>query len=72
MRTKEKINENHKILTTNDTNTLVSDGELFQTPMVSSTDDTPTDPNLLLCQESLFSISNSTAPTIHSVVTSGT
>ena len=50
----------------------MSDGELFQTPLVSSTDDTPTDPNLLLCQESLFSISNSTGPTIHSAVTPGT
>ena len=37
------INENYKILTTNDTNTLPSDDELLETPLVSSTDDTPPD-----------------------------
>ena len=70
MRTKGIINENYKILTTNDTNTLPSDDELLETPLVSSTDDTLNDPNLLSFQESQFSISNSTAPTIHSAVTS--
>ena len=46
--TKEIINENHKILTTNDTNTLPSDDELLETSLVSSTDDTPPDSNFLL------------------------
>ena len=72
MRTKGIINENYKILTTNDTNTLPSDDELLETPLVSSIDDTLNDPNLLSFQESQFSISNSTAPTIHSAVTSVT
>ena len=72
LRTKGIINENYKILTTNDTNTLPSDDELLETPLVSSTDDTPPDSNLLLFQESQFSVSNSTAPTIHGAVTSGT
>ena len=35
-------------------------------------DDNPPDPNLLLFQELQFSVSNSTAPTIYSAVTSGT
>ena len=51
---------------TNDTNTLPSDDEILETPLVSSTDDTLTDPNLLLFQESQFS----TAPTVHSAVRS--
>ena len=72
LRTKGIINENYKILTTNDTNTLLSDDELLETPLVSSTDDTPPDSNLLLFQESQFSVSNSTAPTIHGAVTSVT
>ena len=72
MRTKGIINENYKILTTNDSNTLASDDELLETPLVSSTDDTPPDSNLLLFQELQFSVSNSTAPTIHGAVTSGT
>ena len=46
LRTKEIINENYKILTTNSTNTIASDDEL----LVSSTDDTLPDPNLLLFQ----------------------
>ena len=49
---------------TNDTNTLPSDDEILETPLVSSTDD----PNLLLFQESQFT----TAPTIHSAVRSVT
>ena len=72
LRTKGIINQNYKILMTNDTNTLPSDGELLETPLVSSADDTPPDPNLLLFQELPFSVSNSTAPTIHSAVISGT
>ena len=44
LRTKGIINENYKILTTNDT----SDHELLETLLVSSTDDTPPDSNLLL------------------------
>ena len=44
LHTKGIINENYKILTTNDT----SDHELLQTPLVSSTDDTPPNSNLLL------------------------
>ena len=72
MRTKGIINENYKILTTNDSNTLASDDELLETPLVSSTDDTPPDSNLLLFQELQFSVSNSTARTIHGAVTSGT
>ena len=44
LRTKGIINENYKILTTNDT----SDHELLQTPLVSSIDDTPPNSNLLL------------------------
>ena len=72
LRTKGIINENCKILTTNDTNTLPSDDELLETHLVSSTDDTPPDSNLLLFQESQFSVFNSTAPTIHGAVTSGT
>ena len=46
LRTKKIINENYKILTTNSTNTIASDDEL----LVSSTDDTLPDPNLLLFQ----------------------
>ena len=57
---------------TNDTNTLLSDDRLLETLMVSSTDDTLPDPRLLLFKESQFSASNSTAPTIHSAVTSVT
>ena len=72
LRTKGIINENYKILTTNDTNTLLIDDKLLETPLVSSTDDTPPDSNLLLFQESQFSVFNSTAPTIHGAVTSGT
>ena len=64
------ISGNCEILTTNDTNTLPSDDELLETPLVSSTADTPPDPNLLLFQESQFSVSNRTASTIHSAVTS--
>ena len=70
MRTKEIINENYKILTTNDANALPSDDELLETPLVSSTDNTLNDPNLLLFQESQFSTSTSTLSTIHSTVTS--
>ena len=70
--TKGIINENYKILTTNDTNTLPSDDKLLETPLVSRTDDTRPDSDLLLFQESQFSVSNSTAPTIHGSVTSGT
>ena len=66
------IDENYKILTTSDTNTLTSDDELLETPLVSSTDYTSSDPNLLLFHESQFSVSNSTARTIHSAVRSGT
>ena len=72
LRTKGIINQNYKILMTNDTNTLPSDDELLETPLISSADDTPPDPNLLLFQELPFSVSNSTAPTIHSAVISGT
>ena len=61
MCTKGIINENYKILTTNDTNTLQSDDELLETSLVSSTDNTITDPNLLSFQQSPFSTSNSTA-----------
>ena len=50
LRTKGIINENYKILTTNYTNTLTSDDQLLETPLVSSTDDTPPDSNLLLFQ----------------------
>ena len=53
---------------TNDTNILPIDDEILETPLVSSTDDTLTDPNLLLFQESQFS----TAPTVHSAVRSVT
>ena len=35
---------------TNYTNTLTSDDQLLETPLVSSTDDTPPDSNLLLFQ----------------------
>ena len=59
LRTKGIINYNHKILTTNDTNTLPRDYELLETPLVSSTDDTPPDPNLLLFQESRSQTSHS-------------
>ena len=69
LRTKGIINENYKILTTNDTNTLPSDDELLETPLVSSTDNTLNDPNLLLFQEPQFSTSTSTLPTVHSTVT---
>ena len=55
---------------TNDTNTLPSDDEPLETPLVSSTDDTPPYPNLLVFQELQFSVSSSTAPTIHSAVIS--
>ena len=72
LRTKGIINENYKILTTNDTNTLLIDDKLLETPLVSSTDDSPPDSNLLLFQELQFSVSNSTARTIHGAVTSGT
>ena len=68
--TKGIISGNCEILTTNDTNTLPSDDELLETPLASSTADTPPDPNLLLFQESQFSVSNSTASTIRSAVTS--
>ena len=61
MCTKRIINENCKILTTNDTNTLQSDDKLLETSLVSSTDNTITDPNLLSFQESQFSTFNSTA-----------
>ena len=72
MRTKGIINEDYKILTTSDTNNPPSDEELLETSLVSSTDDTLPDPNLLLFQESQFCTSNSTAPAIHSAVTSVT
>ena len=72
MRTKGIINENYKILSANDTNTLPSDDELLETPLVSSTYDPLTDPNLLLFQESQFPISTSTTPTIHPAVSSVT
>ena len=72
MRTKGIINENYKIFTTNNANTLPSDDELLEISLVSSTDNTLTDPNLLLFQESQFSTSTSTAPTIYSTVTSVT
>ena len=39
--TKGILNENQKILTTNDTNTLPGDDKLLETP--SSTEDTPSD-----------------------------
>ena len=57
LRTKGIINENYKILATSDTSALSSDDELLETPLVSSTDDTIPDPNLLLFQESQFSTS---------------
>ena len=66
------INENYKMLTTNDANTLPSDDAILETSLVSTTHNTLTDPNLLLLQESVFSTSTSTAPTIHSTVTSVT
>ena len=72
MRTKGIINENNKILTTNDTNTLPSDDKLLESGLVSGTDDTPPNPNWLLFQESQFSVSTSAAATIYSAVTSGT
>ena len=50
LRTKGIINENYKILMTNYTNTFTSDDQLLETPLVSSTDDTPPDSNLLLFQ----------------------
>ena len=40
LRTKGIINENYKILMINDTNTLPSDDDLLESPLVSSTDDT--------------------------------
>ena len=49
-----------------------SNDKLLETPLVSSTDDTPRDPSLLLFQESQFSISNNIATTVLSAVTSGT
>ena len=70
LRTKGIINENYKIVTTNDTNTLPSDNELLETSLVSSTNDTLPDPSLLLFQKSQFSTSISTTPIIHSAVTS--
>ena len=72
LHTNGTINENYKILTTNDTNTLPNDDKLLETLLVSSTDDTRPDSNLLLFQELQFSVSNSTAPTIPGAVTSGT
>ena len=48
LRTKGLINENYKILTTNDTNTFPSDDKLLETPLFSSTDDTQPDSSLLL------------------------
>ena len=56
LRAKGIIND---ILTTNDTNTLPRDYELLEIPLVSSTDDTPPDPNLLLFQESRSQTSHS-------------
>ena len=50
LHTKGIINENYKILMTNVTNILTSDDQLLETPLVSSTDDTPPDSNLLLFQ----------------------
>ena len=35
LRRKGMFNENHNILTTNDTNTLPSDDEILETPLVS-------------------------------------
>ena len=71
LRTKGIINENYKILTTNDTNTSPCDDELLEwwwSALVSSADDTPPGPNL----KNQFFISNSTVPTILSAVISGT
>ena len=51
MRTKEVINENYKILTTYDANAIQNDDELLEIPLVFSTDNTRTDPNLLSFQE---------------------
>ena len=72
LRTKGIINENYKILTTKNTNTLPSDEELLETPLVSGTDDPLPDPSLFLSQESQSFNSNSTTPVIHSAVTSVT
>ena len=45
---------------------------LFETSLVSSSDNTQPDSNLLLFQESQFSVSNIVAPIIHAAVKSGT
>ena len=68
--TKGMINENYKILTTNDTNTLSSDDELLEIPLVSSTDHSLPDPSLLLSLELRFFTFNSATPIIHFAVIS--
>ena len=45
---------------------------LFETSLVSSSDNTQPDSNLLLFQESQFSVSNIAAPIIHAALKSGT
>ena len=70
--TKQIINENYKIPSTNNTNVLPSQDKLLEIPLVSSTDDTLPNPGLLLYQESQFSTSNSITPFIHSSVTTVT
>ena len=45
---------------------------LFKTSLVSSSDNTQSDSNLLLFQESQFSVSNIAAPVIHAALKSGT
>ena len=72
MRAKEIINENFKILATNNINTLPREDKLLEIPLVSSPDGTLPDPSLLLFYELEISTSNSTAPVIHFPVTSRT
>ena len=70
MRAKETINENFKILATNNINTLPREDKLLEIPLVSSPDGTLPDPSLLLFYELEISTSNSTAPVIDFPVTS--
>ena len=70
MRAKEIINENFKILATNNINTLPREDKLLEIPLVSSSDGTLPDPSLLLFYELEISTSNSIAPVIDFPVTS--
>ena len=66
------INENDKVLATNDVNTLPGVYELLKTSLISSIDYNLPEPNLLLFQESQFFTSNSTTLINYSAVTSST